>query len=76
MVDMRYIPRKFLGNIEGFNSREDRILNQKMLKAYLKGQEYFRCGFKDGEKGTRIPNYFKVLERKARWEEVKCDLKS
>ena len=71
MENMVYVPRKFLGKTEGFNSKEDRVLNQKMLKAYLKGEECFRCGFKSLDNGTRVPNWFKVLEREARWEDVK-----
>lgn len=65
------VTRKFLGKTEGFNSREDRVLNQKMLRAYLKGEEMFRCGFKSLDNGTRVPNWFLVLERKARWEDEK-----
>lgn len=55
--------RKFLGKTEGFDSKEDRVLNQKMLRAYLKGKEYFRCGFITSG-GQRVPNWFPVLQSK------------
>ena len=58
------VTRKFLGKTEGFNSKEDKVLNQKMLKAYLKGEEMFRCGYESLDNGTRVPNWFLVLERK------------
>lgn len=35
------ITRKFLGKTEGFTSKEEQRLEEKHLKAYLKGQTHF-----------------------------------
>lgn len=54
--------RSFLGKTSGFKDKEDRRTNQKMLRAYLKGNVLFRNGFKDfkdkdGQVIGRVPNY-------------------
>lgn len=36
--------RKFLGKVKDFSSDEERDLEQRHLKAYIKGRKYFRDG--------------------------------
>jgi hypothetical protein len=36
--------RKFLGKTEGFESKEEQRFEQKHLKAYIKGREFFFFG--------------------------------
>ena len=36
--------RKFLGKLKDFDSEEERKFEQKHLRAYLKGKQYFKYG--------------------------------
>lgn len=47
--------RKFLGKTENFKDKKERRFNQKMLKAYLKGAEFFKDGLKPNPKGAHLP---------------------
>lgn len=40
-----FTTRKFLGKTEGFKDNRERHFYQRMLKAYLKGKQYFIFGF-------------------------------
>jgi len=40
----RQTGRRFLGKTDGFESKEERRYYQRMLRAYLKGQDYFAYG--------------------------------
>ena len=56
--------REFLGKIIDFENKDEQKLNQKMLKAYKKGYEFFRFGFKEVKdkkgKSIRVPNILEV----------------
>lgn len=57
--------RKFLGKTEGFVDNTERHFYQRMLKAYLKGKEYFTYGFewvKRDQIMVREPAMFKVAQ--------------
>jgi len=49
--------RSFGGKLEGFADNRERHFNQRMLKAYLKGGQYFRFGF---DKDTGKPVTYAV----------------
>lgn len=36
-----YVPRKYLGKLSGFKSKDERQFYNKMLRAYLKGHTHF-----------------------------------
>lgn len=60
--------RRFLGKTENFENKLERNFYDKMLKAYLKGQDSFRFGFKTditpyGTTG-RVPAYYEVQFQK------------
>lgn len=59
--------RRFGGKISGFKDNAEANFEKKHLKAYLKGDKYFRHGFKD-EDDIRVPAYHKVKEE---WKKVK-----
>ena len=57
----------FGGKIANFNNAEERAQEQKHLKAYLAGHEYYRNGYKtltnkigDKEYTQRVPNWLPV----------------
>lgn len=65
--------RVFSGKVSGFTDKNDRLFNQRWLRAYLKGQEVFSSGYvevsgvkeKDYfrvEDGENIPHYHRVVE--------------
>lgn len=41
----KFTTRKFLGKTEGFKDNQERHFYQRMLKAHLKGKQYFHFGF-------------------------------
>jgi len=49
--------RSFGGKLENFADNRERHFNQRMLKAYLKGGQYFRFGF---DKDTGAPVTYAV----------------
>lgn len=51
--------RKFLGKTEGFKDKTEKHFYNRMLNAYLKGNEYFQFGFKQD---TNEPAWYKVAE--------------
>jgi len=55
--------RLFLGKTEGFKDKQERSYYQKMLKAYLKGHEYFRYGTKVTNIGQVVPNMVSVQQK-------------
>lgn len=46
-------------------SKQDRHFHQRMLRAYLKGKEYFNFGFTRNAFGQLVPTQHKVLQS---WE--------
>jgi len=54
------IGRRFLGEL--FPPKEKRNFEKAHLKAYLKGHEYFRFGFKTLESGHRVPAWHEVKQ--------------
>lgn len=52
--------RKFGGKIDNFESKDEQRLEKKHLKAYLRGNTYFKYGFTTNEDGMRIPAWHKV----------------
>ena len=50
--------RSFGGKIDNFTNKLERAFEQRHLKAYLKGKQYFRFGFN----AMGDPNWFKVNE--------------
>lgn len=37
--------RKFLGKLDGFTDKNDKVFNERMLRVYCKGKQYFFFGF-------------------------------
>lgn len=57
--------RKFLGKTEGFKDKQEAHFYQRMLKAYLKGKEFFTFGFEWVKRDSimvREPAMFKVAQ--------------
>ncbi len=57
------LKRSFGGKIKYFSSKEEEEFEKRHLKAYLKGDKNFRCGFKTGTNGMREENWFNVIEK-------------
>ena len=55
------VRRKFLGKLENFIDKEDKALEKKHLKAYLRGYTSFRHGYKTVN-SLRVPKWFNVQE--------------
>lgn len=53
--------KKFLGKTDNFSDNNERHFFQRMLKAYLKGQEFFHFGFYTNKIGERLPRPHEVL---------------
>ena len=60
--------RKFLGKLKDFSSKEEQRLENKHLKAYIKGQKYYKDGtYKDVFNPAtglyeRLPNLIEVKQ--------------
>lgn len=67
MAQIDKTTRSFGGKLDGFKDKKERHFHQRMLKAYLKGDQYFRFGFRDrkNEAGImmRVPAYYPVLQK-------------
>lgn len=50
--------RRFLGKLDNFNNRTEQAFEKRNLKAYLKGEDKFKFGFKTTEDNKRIPQWF------------------
>ena len=60
--------RRFLGKINNFKSKEEQQLEKKHLKAYIKGYERFRHGYRDifnklGELVGKEPKWHTVKQQ-------------
>lgn len=53
--------RQFLGKLTDFSSPEEKNLEQRHLKAYLKGQRFFNYGF-EGVGRNKRPKYYPVKQ--------------
>lgn len=54
--------RKFLGKTSEFIDKQEKVFHERMLRAYLKGKEYFNFGFTTNSFGMRVPETHKVLQ--------------
>lgn len=53
--------RRFLGKLTDFSSSEEKNFQQRHLKAYIKGQQFFNYGF-EGVGRNKRPKYHKVQQ--------------
>ena len=56
------LKRSFGGKIKDFESKGEQEFEKRHLKAYLKGDKNFRCGFRTNSNGMREENWFNVIE--------------
>jgi len=61
--------RKFLGKLKDFSSKEEQTLESKHLKAYIKGYERFKHGYRNIYNKTG-----QLIGREPKWHEVKQQL--
>lgn len=54
--------RQFLGKLTDFSSAEEKNFEQRHLKAYLRGYQWFNFGF-EGIGRLRKPKYYQVQEK-------------
>lgn len=55
--------RTFGGKLTDFANKAERSFEQKHLKNYLKGAQYFRHGYKLTESGKKVPALYVVVEK-------------
>lgn len=61
-IELNKNPEKnFLGKTSNFTDNNERHFFQRMLKAYLRGYEYFHFGFYTNKIGERLPRPHEVL---------------
>ncbi len=61
-IEETVLKRSFGGKIKDFESKEEQEFEKRHLKAYLKGNKSFRCGFRTNSNGMREENVFNVIE--------------
>jgi len=60
--DGKKLTRKFLGKINSFIDRGEKLFEKAHLKAYLAGKTYFKYGWTVSKQGVRYKPTFEVKQ--------------